>query len=94
MPKLKTTTINTLAKTLGINIHEVREKHRLIQLIKKIRTEKKISQTTLAKRMNITQGRIAQIESRQGTAKVTFEVLLGILHELGYEYRVVVKKAA
>jgi len=92
--KWKDTDLNELAKTLGINIHEVREKHRLILLIKKIRTEKKISQASLAKRMNITQGRIAQIESRQGTGKVTFEVLLGILRELGYEYRVVVKKAA
>lgn len=37
---------------------------------------------------------IAQIESGVGTAKVTFYVLFNMLVALGYDYRVVTKKAA
>lgn len=87
-------TVDELAKSLGVNPHEIREKHRLIELIKKVRREKKMSQVQLAKKVGVTQGRIAQIESRVGTGKVTLEVLLGILHELGYEYKIVAKRVA
>lgn len=86
--------IAELAKRSGVDIHEVREKHRLVELIKKIRREKKLSQSQLAKKIGVTQGRIAQIESRIGTAKITFEVLLTILRVLGYDCKIVVKKAA
>ncbi len=67
---------------------------RLIELIKKARKETKVSQAQLAKKLGITQGRIAQVESRMGTAKVTFEVLLSILRELGYECKIVAKRVA
>lgn len=90
----KNISIKDLAKSLGADIHEVREKHRLIELIKKTRNEKKMTQLQLAKKIGVTQGRIAQIESRVGTAKVTLEVLLSILRELGYEYKIVTKKIA
>lgn len=90
----KEMTVDELAKSTGVDIHEIREKHRLIELIKKARKEQKISQIQLAKKMGVTQGRIAQIESRIGTAKVTLEVLLSILKQLGYEYRIVTRKAA
>lgn len=90
----KEMTVDELAKSAGVDILEIREKHRLIELIKKVRKEKKMSQTQLAKKIGVTQGRIAQIESRMGTAKVTLEVLLSILTHLGYEYRIVTKKAA
>lgn len=86
--------VDELAKSAGVDIHEIREKHRLIELIKKARKEKKMSQVQLAKKVGVTQGRIAQIESRVGTAKVTLEILLSILKHLGYEYRIVAKKAA
>ena len=86
--------VEELAESLGVDVREIREKHRLIELIKKARKEAKMSQVQLAKKMGITQGRVAQIESRLGTAKVTLEVLLSILRELGYEYKIVAKKVA
>ncbi|MFN7824615.1 MAG: helix-turn-helix domain-containing protein [Pseudobdellovibrionaceae bacterium] len=90
----KEMSVDELARSLGIDADEAREKHRLIELIKKARKDKHISQAVLAKKMGVTQGRIAQIESRVGTAKVTFEILLGILRQLGYEYRILAKKSA
>ena len=90
----KEMTVDQLAKSLGVDAHEIREKHRLIELIKKARKEKKMSQVQLAKKVGVTQGRIAQIESRVGTTKVALEILLSILRELGYEYRIVAKKVA
>ncbi len=90
----KEMSIEELARSLGVNVHEVQEKHRLIELIKKARKEKKLSQEQLAKKLDITQGRIAQIESRTGTAKVTLEVLFSILRVLGYECKIVAKKVA
>ncbi|MBK7962151.1 MAG: helix-turn-helix transcriptional regulator [Bdellovibrionales bacterium] len=90
----KEMTVEELAKSLDVDIHEFREKHRLIELIKKARKEKRMSQVQLAKKIGVTQGRIAQIESRVGTAKVALEILLSILRELGYEYKIVAKKVA
>ena len=87
-------TVEELANSLDVDIHEIREKLRLIELIKKVRKEKKMSQTQLAKKVGVTQGRIAQVESRVGTTKVTLETLLSILRELGYEYRIVARKVA
>lgn len=83
-----------LAKSLGINEIEVREKQRLIQLIVKIRKKESISQARLAKKLGVTQGRIAQIESGIGTSKVTFDILLNILTALGFDFKIVSKKAA
>lgn len=90
----KEMSVDELARTLGVDAHEAREKHRLIELVKKTRKAKKMSQAALAKKIGVTQGRVAQIESKVGTAKVTFEVLFGILRELGYELKVVAKKVA
>ena len=90
----KEMTIDEMALSLGVDVREAREKHRLIELIIKTRKEKKISQTNLAKKIGVTQGRIAQIESRIGVSKVTFEILFWLLRELGFELRVVAKKVA
>ena len=90
----KEMTVDEMALSLGVNAKEAREKHRLIELIIKTRKEKKLSQANLAKKIGVTQGRIAQIESRVGVSKVTFEVLFGLLRELGFELRVVAKKVA
>ena len=87
-------TTEELAKSLGVSSAEVREKQRLIHFIVAIRKKEKISQTTLAKKVGVTQGRIAQIESGGGNSKVTFDVLLNILGVLGYDFKVVSKKAA
>jgi bacteriocin-like protein len=83
-----------LANILGVNASEVREKQKLIELIVKTRKESKISQATLAKKAGVTQSRIAQIESGVGTSKVTFDVLFNILRLLGYDFRIMTKKAA
>ena len=90
----KEVNLRKLAESVGANISEVREKQKLIEMILKIRKAQKLSQATLAKKVGVTQARIAQIESGIGTAKISFDVLLNILVELGYDYRVTAKKAA
>lgn len=86
--------IEQLAKSLGANLSEVREKQRLIELIIKIRKTKKLSQAALAKKLDVSQARIAQIESGIGTSQITFDVIFSILTALGYDYRVVTHRAA
>lgn len=86
--------IEELAKSLGANVTEIRQKQRLVGLIVKTRKARKLSQAALAKKLGISQARIAQIESGVGTAKVTFDVLFNMLVALGFDYRVVTKKAA
>lgn len=90
----KDMSVEELAKSLGANICEIREKQRLIRLIVDIRKSKKISQVALAKKLGVSQARIAQIESGIGTAGVTFDVVFNVLVALGYDYRVVTRKAA
>jgi len=90
----KEMSVDELARRLGVNSAEVREKQRLIQQIVKIRKNAGLSQAQLAKKLNVTQGRIAQIESGIGTSQVTFDVLLHILNVLGYEFKITSKKAA
>ncbi|NBX92787.1 MAG: XRE family transcriptional regulator [Proteobacteria bacterium] len=83
-----------LAKSLGINASEVREKQALIEIIIKARKRKGLSQAALAKKLKVSQSRIAQIESGVGTAKVTFDVLLSVLSALGYDFRIISKRVA
>lgn len=90
----KEVSLQQLAKSIGANPSEVREKQRLIEMIVKVRKAKKLSQASLAKKLGVTQARVAQIESGIGTAKITFDVLFNILVTLGYDYRVVTSKAA
>lgn len=90
----KEVSIEQLAKSLGANLSEVREKQRLIEMVVKIRKAKKMSQVALAKKLGVSQARIAQIESGIGTSKITFDVIFSILTALGYDYRVVTHKAA
>lgn len=90
----KEITIEELAKSLGINASEVREKQRLMDLIVDERKKQGLSQAALAKKLKLSQGRIAQIESGIGTNKVTFDVLLNILNVLGYDFKVTLRKSA
>ena len=90
----KEMSVEELAKSLGANINEIREKQKLIAMIIKIRKAKKLSQAALAKKLELSQARIAQIESGIGTAQITFDILFNILVALGYDYRVVTTKAA
>lgn len=90
----KEMTVEEIARSFGISVSEVREKQHLIELIIKDRKAKRLSQQALAKKIGVTQGRIAQIESGIGTSKVTFDVLLSILETLGYSFKIVPRKAA
>jgi DNA-binding XRE family transcriptional regulator len=90
----KEMTVEELAESLGANITEVREKQKLILMIVKIRKAKRLSQAALAKKLGVSQARIAQIESGIGTAQVTFDILFNILVTLGYDYRVITTRAA
>jgi len=90
----KELSLTELADSLGVSVAEVREKQRLIEQIIKIRRVRRLSQAALAKKLGVSQSRIAQIESGVGTATITFDVLLGILVTLGYEFKVVTKEAA
>jgi HTH-type transcriptional regulator / antitoxin HipB len=90
----KEMTVEELANNLGVNVKEVQEKQKLIQLIIKARKASGLSQTALAKKVGVSQSRIAQIESGVGTSKVTFDVLLNLLSVLGYDFKIVPKKAA
>ena len=87
-------TVEELANNLGVNVKEVQEKQKLIQLITKARKASGLSQAALAKKVGVSQSRIAQIESGVGTSKVTFDVLLNLLSVLGYDFKIVPKKAA
>ena len=90
----KEISIDQLAKSLGVSVFEVREKQRLIEMIVKIRKAKKMSQSVLAKKLGVSQARVAQIEGGVGTSKISFDVIFSILTTLGYDYRVVTRKAA
>jgi transcriptional regulator with XRE-family HTH domain len=86
----KEMTLAELARSLGADLAEVREKQRLMEMIIKIRKAKKMSQAALAKKLGVTQSRVAQIECGIGTSKVTFDVLFHILTSLGYDYKVLI----
>ncbi len=90
----ETMSIEELAEKLGIDIAEAREKQRLIRKIVAARKEKKLSQAALAKKVGVSQGRIAQIESGIGTAQISFDVLLKVLSVLGIDYKITLKHKA
>ena len=90
----KEMSVEKIAHSLGISVNEVRAKQDLICRIVKLRKEKKLSQHELAKKVGVTQSRIAQIESGIGTTRLSFDVLLNILNLLGYSFKIVPKKAA
>jgi len=89
-----TMSVEKLAKSLDVSVSEIREKQRLIRLILEARKARKLSQAVLAKKLGVTQGRIAQIESGIGTSNITFDVLFNILTILGYDLKIVARKAA
>lgn len=90
----KTINFDQLAKSLGLSAVEIREKHRLIDKIVRVRKAQGLSQVDLAKRVGVSQARIAQVESGIGTNKVTFDTLLRILGTLGFDYKIIPRKVA
>ncbi len=90
----KEISVEKIAQSFNVNLPEIREKQRLIAIIVKERKAKKISQSSLAKKLGVSQARIAQIESGVGTSKVTFDVLLNVLFNLGFDFKIQTRKAA
>lgn len=90
----ETMSVEELAEKLGIDIAEAREKQRLIRKIVAARKEKRLSQAALAKKVGVSQGRIAQIESGIGTAQISYDVLLKVLSTLGIDYKITLKHKA
>lgn len=83
-----------LAKELGVDIETIKAKHELIRKIKKIRQDNNLTQEDLAKLINKTQSYVAKVESGLGTSNFSFDVLLGILKTLGYDYKITTKKVS
>jgi transcriptional regulator with XRE-family HTH domain len=88
----KKVSLEKFAKDLGVDYAEIKEKQRLITLIVNARKEQGLSQAQLARKLGITQPRIAKIESGMGTRQISFDVLLKILSVLGFQYRVITKR--
>ena len=88
----KTLTAKEFAKRAGVDFGEMMQKHRLIKQIVRIRKQKGMSQAELAKKLGVSQPRIAKIESRIGTHKITFDALFRILAVLGYSCTVNTKR--
>ena len=61
----KEMSMDELAESLGLDVNEVREKQKLVQLIIKYRKEQKLSQAALAKKMGVSQPTVASLESRK-----------------------------
>jgi DNA-binding XRE family transcriptional regulator len=83
-----------LAKRLGIDYDEQELKHQLIEKLIAIRVKQGLSQAELAKRLKVSQSRIAKIESRIGAAKVSFDTILKTFAALGYICEIKPKKAS
>jgi DNA-binding XRE family transcriptional regulator len=89
-----TITTRQLAEDLGIDYDENEQKHELIKKIVRVRSERGMTQAELAKRLGVSQSRIAKIESRVGVHRVSFDVLLRILATLGYRCKITPRKMA
>lgn len=83
-----------LADELNVNYADVLAKQKLIDKIVKMRDEACLSQAALAKRVGVTQSRIAQIESGIGTSKISFDVLFNVIHALGFDFQIMLRKMA
>lgn len=80
--------LKTWAIKLGIDLHELRQKDRLIDQIVTTRKELGLTQTQLAKLVGVSQPRIAQIENRVKIGTIKFDALFKILTTLGYEFNI------
>lgn len=88
----KEISLEDLAEDLGLDYREVKEKHKLITRIKKVRKNRELSQAELADMVGLSQSRIARIEGGVGTKNMSFDLLFRILSALGYECRVSVRR--
>jgi transcriptional regulator with XRE-family HTH domain len=86
-----TITSKQLARELGIDHAEMKQKHELIKKIIAARERLGMTQAQLARKVGVSQSRIGKIESRIGTYKVSFDVLFRLLSVLGCNYKVSVQ---
>ena len=80
------------AEETGIDLEELRQKEKLIKKIIKARKEFGLTQKELAHLVGVSQSRIAQIESRVGMDKITFDVLLRVLQVMGFGFSISARK--
>ena len=78
-------------KNTRVDLKVIKEvgKQQLMGFIKAERKKRKLSQADLAKMLDLSQGRVAQLESKQGSQKISYDVLLSTLDKLGYFYRII-----
>jgi transcriptional regulator with XRE-family HTH domain len=86
--------VSALADDLGVDINEIDQKLKLREMIVKVRAAKGLSQDELASLVGVSRSRIAQIEAGIKLHKMSFDVLLRVLNDLGYRYTITAKKLA
>ncbi len=69
----------------------LQEKHRLIQAIIARRGREGFSQAELGRRVEISQGRIAQIEAGIAKGPISFDLIFLLLHALGLDIHVILR---
>jgi len=77
-----------LAASLKINIIETREKQKLMRVIANARKMSGLSRAELARKAGVSAKRVVQIESGVGTSNFSFDILLGMLTDLGIEFKI------
>lgn len=87
----ETVNLEDLAAEWGIDYAEILEKQNLIRKIIKKRNKLGLTQAQLAELIEVSQARIAQIETGMKTRKITFDILFKILKALGCSYKITVK---
>ena len=87
----QTIDLKAVAMRYGVDIEQIRIKQTLIDKIIESRIKKGLTQTDVAKKINKSQSYIAKIESGLNTKNFSFELLLGILKQLGYSYKISLK---
>lgn len=89
-------TIDTenFARKLGVDIDTINAKHELIDKIKRARKRHGLTQNDVGRLIGKSQSYIAKIESGLATRNFSFDVLLGILKKLGYNYKITTKQVS
>lgn len=82
------------ADEMGIDINEIDQKLKLREMIVRIRKKQDLSQEDLAEIVGVSRARIAQIEAGIKLHRTSFDVLLRVLHGLGYRYKITANKLA
>jgi transcriptional regulator with XRE-family HTH domain len=79
---------------LGIDYDDQEQKRRLVDQLILIRERQGLTQADLAARLQISEWRVARIESPTARTNVSFEMLFKMFAALGYACDVKPKKAA